>query len=379
MSERQGVKLGFAGDVWLRAADPRFQSGAYLELFDGVRSWIADCDIACANLECFIDDSVPKDKQDWKSKPKHLYTHPNLLVSLREAGFNFLNLANNHVLDGGTPGLRRTQDALRAAGIPSIGAGRDRAEAERVYECEVHGLRFAFLSAAEWPEDFVKPGRPGVAPMPLRSSQALVERVQRAADGADVVVVQLHGDLEFSAAPAPYRVRLARRLVEAGAKLVVQHHPHVLQGVDEYQDGLIAYSLGNFVFPLASNGYLKSQEGVRDGGWLEVELDAAGAISEWRMRPVYIDDSDCPAPADTARSERILRKLDEQQRVLADSAALRRLWWRRCRAEFWYHALMVYYRVRRKRIREAMAYAMGLPFASRNRRWLTGAVTGGFL
>lgn len=368
------VKLGFAGDVWLRADDPRFYTDEYQELFSQVRDWVSGCDIACANLECFINDAQdPALRQHWKPKPKHLRAHPNLLVSLRQAGFNLVTLANNHVMDGGQKGLERTLSEVTSHGLKYVGAGRNQEEAEQALYWSERGLLFAFLAAAEWPEDGAHRDRPGVAQM--QPHRKLIQRVRKARESADVVVVQLHGDLEFSAAPAPYRVRLSRTLIDSGATMVVQHHPHVLQGVEFYEGGLIAYSLGNFAFPISTSSYQKGQAGVRDGFFLEVYVDSDGMVSDWACRLTHIGDSDRPIAASVQHSRNVLDDLDGRAPMLSDLAKLRRVWFSRCRAEARYHAMMIYYRLRAARFRDALTYAVKIPMGGRNWRWLIGILT----
>ena len=373
MDANGNVRLGFAGDTWLRSSDPRLGSGASADLFGSVRDWVAACEIACLNLECFVSD--PEDQDDrrfWKAKTKHLSTHPELLRVLRNAGFDLVNLANNHVLDGGAPGLERTMAAIDAVGLKRVGAGRNRTEAVQAVPFLAGGLRLAYVAAAEWPEDAATPDHPGTAS--TRPTRQLVEQVRQATEAADVVVVQLHADLEFTVAPAPYRVNLARRLIDAGATMVIQHHPHVLQGVERYRGGLIAYSLGNFAFPITSSSYQRDQEGVRDGGWLEVDLDSEGRIADWRVRPVHIGDSDLPCRPDPDKSSAILQRIHVASELLQDPGHVRRRWGRRCRSELRYHIMMIYYRLRRYRFAEAVLYALKLPAQRRNWRWFLGGV-----
>lgn len=292
-----------------------------------------------------------------------------MAVTLVDAGFGILNLANNHIMDGGLGGLQETMDTLDRVGIPWFGAGRTLEQAAAPAWLKRCGRTLAFIGACDFSEDYAAVTFAGTAPMhPFRD---LLQRTQEAAKHADAVVVQLHADLEFSRAPAPYRVKLSRALIDHGATLVIQHHPHVVQGVERYRHGLIAYSLGNFVFNVHGNPYQKNYPEARYGWILSVDLDsAAKSVTSWGMEPVWIADDHRPEPIKGPARETALRDFEARCALLRSPRELRRAWLKRSWREARYHALMAYYKSRRGRPVAAMMDLLDLPMRPRNRFWL---------
>ncbi len=185
---------------------------------------------------------------------------PAVRADLRRAGFDVLGLANNHLGDFGDRSLVRTVGLLRAGGFATFGAGRDLAAAREPVVVERHGIRFGFTGFNAIGETPVAaPGRPGAlsVSMPPRTGpldQAELGRVladvRRLDRRVDVVVVMPHWGEQYVHRPWPVQEQVARRLVEAGADLVVGGHPHVVQGASMVGDALVVQSLGNFVFDM---------------------------------------------------------------------------------------------------------------------------------
>jgi hypothetical protein len=174
---------------------------------------------------------------------------PTSAVSLvRELGLDVVTLANNHMLDYGPAGARSTLAALRRAGVPSVGAGVRLSEAQAPVVLEARGQKLAFLGACDDQGGGAGDEVPGVN---LVSPARLLAQVQRLRARVDHVIVGVHTGIEFAPGPEPFFLSLARRLIEAGASVVVGHHPHVPQGVVRHRNGLIACSLGDFLFDLS--------------------------------------------------------------------------------------------------------------------------------
>jgi poly-gamma-glutamate synthesis protein (capsule biosynthesis protein) len=175
-------------------------------------------------------------------------------------GFDALSLANNHTGDFGSAALVDTVAAFRGTGISAFGAGRDVGAAARAVVLERHGVRFGFLgfnTIGETPR--AGPGRPGALSvrMPPRTGPLhhhdlarVLQAVRRLGRRVDVVVVMPHWGTQYTHRVEPIQRRVGRRLVDAGADLVVGAHPHWVQGMERYRGAVIAYSLGNFVFDM---------------------------------------------------------------------------------------------------------------------------------
>ncbi|WP_433627505.1 CapA family protein [Halomicrococcus sp. NG-SE-24] len=239
---------------------------------------IADADLAAANLEAPVEtDADPVSK----SGPA-LTADPDAPERLADAGFDVLALANNHVMDYGATGMRATREACATAGVRTAGAGEDRTDALEPARFEVRGVDVAVVSVCEREFGVATADRPGTAWSGHRDA---VAAVRGAADDADAVVVLSHGGAEYVPLPPPSRRARLREFVEAGADLVVGHHPHVAQGWELYEDAPVFYSLGNFVFDRQAD-----EENTARGLALDVRF-ANGAVAAVDLVPTVLDGS----------------------------------------------------------------------------------------
>jgi poly-gamma-glutamate synthesis protein (capsule biosynthesis protein) len=216
---------------------------------------LAGADLTVGNLESTLSDHGPPQQGD-----DSFAADPRSLPAMALLGFDALSLANNHTGDYGTAALVATRSAFRDSGISAFGAGRDLRAASRAAVLEHDGVRFGFLgfnTIGETPR--AGPGRPGALSvrMPPRTgplNQADLARVLRAVRRlgrrVDVVVVMPHWGTQYTHRVEPIQRRVGRRLVDAGADLVVGGHPHWVQGLERYHGAVIDYSLGNFVFDM---------------------------------------------------------------------------------------------------------------------------------
>ncbi|MCU1378477.1 MAG: putative enzyme of poly-gamma-glutamate biosynthesis (capsule formation)-like protein [Acidimicrobiales bacterium] len=211
--------------------------------FDAIAPTLAAADVAMVNLETAVGTSGQA------AVKEHTFRAPlSLLAALKSAGVDVVNLANNHALDYGTDALLDTIDRARAAGLLTVGAGRDRAEAYAPVVVRTPGGAVAVVGLsrvlpAGWAAGL---GRPGLAS--AYDQSAAVAAVRRAAQLAPTVVVMIHWGVELAACPDAAQRGLADALVAAGADVVAGHHPHVLEGFDQRPGAVVAYSLGNFVW-----------------------------------------------------------------------------------------------------------------------------------
>ena len=212
--------------------------------WEGLAPLLQGADLAVANLESVLATrGAPLDKGYL------IRAHPGTAQTLVEAGFDLVNLANNHALDYGQAGMDQTLDTLEALDIAAVGAGSSQEMAHRPAVLNVNGLRVAVLgyAAARWNGSEDVPATDRVAWANPGAVQADVQAVR---DRSDLVIVQLHAGTEYATSPSPDQVRFARAAIDAGADLVVGHHPHVTQTVERYRNGLIVYSLGDALFDI---------------------------------------------------------------------------------------------------------------------------------
>ena len=168
-------------------------------------------------------------------------------AALKAAGFNVVSLANNHTLDYGVDGLAQTIEALDSAGIQHTGAGADLRSARRPALLQVNGQSIAVLAySMTLPEKFfASRGKAGTAFGHVSHVRADVKAARK---HADIVLVSFHWGQEGKTTLRDYQTLLGRSAIDAGATAVIGHHPHILQGIEQYKDGIILYSLGNFTF-----------------------------------------------------------------------------------------------------------------------------------
>ena len=247
------LSIAAGGDVMFgRVTEAGFAPIDNADPFAEVRDQLEAADLAIVNLETALCDAAPA------RGPRPTFAAPTAMATrLAEAGVDVAILANNHSLDCGVDGLAATIDALSAAGITPVGATTSGSPLDPVFVA-VNGRRIALLavtmvlpnralldegSGADWNRVVAYLSRDNVMSLlPLRI------RTAREVLGADLVIINLHWGVEGSTEPSPHQVQLAHLLVESGADLVLGHHPHVEQEVESYNDGQIAYSLGDLSF-----------------------------------------------------------------------------------------------------------------------------------
>jgi len=239
------VRITLVGDIMLGgSADEFMRRHGYDYAFAGVTGELERADVLFGNLEGPLTNGgePAPDKT-------YLFRTPPMEVApaLARAGFDVVSLANNHTLDYGAAGLFDTETALFDAGVRGVGAGRDSSAARRAAVIERNGHRVGFLAYSNtFPQAFwASPEEPGTAFGHRRHVEADVRALR---PRVDTVVVSFHWGREATTELRPYQPMLARAAIDAGADIVAGHHPHVLQGVERYGDGIIFYSLANFTF-----------------------------------------------------------------------------------------------------------------------------------
>jgi poly-gamma-glutamate synthesis protein (capsule biosynthesis protein) len=215
---------------------------------DGVDSVFQSAQVVVGNLEC------PATKIQAPVFKRYIFrAEPEWLDTLRQHGITHLNLANNHSIDQGREGLLDTRQNILAAGIVPIGAGANMSEAsEPVLLAEqprkvwlVPSLRLALENYAYLTD------KPCVSQEPMDSLLSRVHRL-RQQDSTAVIIVSLHWGAEHKLEPVPRQRHDAHMLIKAGADLLVCHHTHTLQTIEDYNGHPIYYSVGNFIFDQSS-------------------------------------------------------------------------------------------------------------------------------
>ncbi len=240
-------ELLFVGDIMLsRGVEYYIQKvggGDYRYPFAKISDELRAADLLVGNLENPISSRGKNQGSAYSFR-----ANPKALDGLSFAGFDVLSLANNHMWDYGTEALEDTVGFLGEWGMKGVGAGGNYAEANSPVFAELpDGTRIAFFSFTNlMPRSLeATETRPGLSQF---EPELIKERIFGVQNQADIVVVLPHWGEEYETSANEFQKRFARELVNAGADLVVGHHPHVVQEVELWKQGWIAYSLGNFVF-----------------------------------------------------------------------------------------------------------------------------------
>lgn len=267
--------------------------------FRRVQSIIGSANIAMANLEApFTLTGDPFEKKYTFRVP------PKYGVALVDAGFDLVTLANNHILDFGQEGLFSTLKVLDSLGIEHCGAGRNLEEAEKGVIIKTEGWQIGFLAfSLTYPSEFWATSKGCGTAYP--EEERSLKTIQSLKKLTDIVIVSFHWGGENLTNPKPYQRFWSHRSIENGASLVIGHHPHVLQGIERYREGLIFYSLGNFVFGSYSS---KVEESII----LQVCFDQKG-FRKARVIPICINNFKVhfqPKLLTGESQERVIRSLN---------------------------------------------------------------------
>lgn len=336
------------GDIGPRRVDPN-------TIFDLVSNTLRDADLVFGQLEpCLTQRGTPSPQARLAMR-----ADPGVAQAINAAGIDVLSWASNHCLDWGRDGFTDTLKSLSQQNISVVGAGENIGAARQCVIKQLGSTRIAFLAYCSiLPQDYwATEDRPGCAPMraftvneqiehdqpgtPRRQHtfahrqdlQALINDVEQVKKQAEIVVVSCHWGLHFvPAALADYQRQVAHAAINAGANIIVGHHPHVLKGIEVYRGAVIFYSLGNFAIesPAAFKAGLEDSDSFREikslnANWIKkdklllpedslktgvakIEI-GDGGIARVGFVPCYINDDAQP---------QILQPSDNQFTAVAD-------------------------------------------------------------
>jgi poly-gamma-glutamate capsule biosynthesis protein CapA/YwtB (metallophosphatase superfamily) len=243
-----------------------------------VRALFSEADLAMANLEAAaVDDPRYHALGDRFPSSLSFSGDPRLLTGLKNAGFGFLSLANNHIHNAGAAGIRDTRRHLDELDIAFAGAGRDLAQATEGALLEAAGQQIAVLPCTSVGR-IARADRHGAAPC---SGQTLLRQIREAAATAELVIVFPHWGREYRAVPSAGQRALAQHWVAAGANLVLGAHSHWTGAIEQIGDSLVFYSMGNLAFDQPWS------EATMQGVILELTFNADRLV-QVRLHPTLI-------------------------------------------------------------------------------------------
>ncbi|MFJ1118761.1 CapA family protein [Bacillus thuringiensis] len=219
-------------------------------VFRYVLPYFQNSDYVSGNFEnaVLLDD---KEKYIKAEKYIHLATDRKSATAAKNAGFTLLNLANNHMMDFGEKGLIDTLQVFKDERLDYVGAGVNLTDAKNIVYKNLNGIKVASLGFTDaYAKGFIaKKDQAGVL---NTNPDVFFEQIRKAKSiqegNADIVIVNVHWGEEYDTEANPRQKSLAKAMVDAGADIIIGHHPHVLQSFEIYKNSIIFYSLGNFVF-----------------------------------------------------------------------------------------------------------------------------------
>jgi len=285
--EKKTISVVLVGDIMLnRGVEYMMKTegnGDFRFPFSKIAKDLKKADILFGNLEGPISDKGIKVGSIYSFRAE-----PEAIEGLTFAGFNLISLANNHAFDYGREALEDCLAKLSKAGIDYVGAGFNEGEAyggRTPVIKEIEGTKIGFLAYTNLgPESWkASEKNSGIAWISEKDFEKIKKDIENAKSQADILIVSLHAGEEYAAEPTQFQIEFSKAAIDAGADLVIGHHPHVVQKSEKYKDKWIFYSLGNFVFDQSF-----SQETMR-GKILEI-LIKDGKINELIPKKIKLNN-----------------------------------------------------------------------------------------
>lgn len=332
-SSGQCIRFAAVGDILLMPAADRGEYRRSAKLVsDEIGAIFEQSDLVFGNLEC----TLACDDQRIPTEPR-VITDDNAVRSVKAAGFDVVSLANNHMFDALAGGFQKLQRMLGELSLSSFGAGLDLAEATAPAIVDCKGVRVAFLGAVDERSGPFRFASALLDPKVMRSHQThscqtwgvaplsidcLRGQIRELRSQVHHVIVSVHWGEERFGIPSPVQVQQARELVDAGASMVLGHHPHVLQGLEVHHGAPIIYSLGNFV---ADEVYFSNDDAIR---WSRLERTGSILLTELSSDSVRViqqiptfDDGELVSLDHSGYGERRIRRTSQ---ALAGGVSSRR-------------------------------------------------------
>lgn len=216
----------------------------------GILDFLQEADIRVGTLETAIGDEPNFNEEKMKRLGDVIYARDEDLNKLKQFSFDIVSLANNHFFDLGLDGAKHTIQLLDELGIKHVGAGKNIQEASAPVVKVVHDKKIAFLAFCDKERmgwcPWATETEPGINPM---NDDYVVSEIKKYKKQNDYVVVIPHWGREHTWVTTPRVYKMAKRMIKAGADLILGSHPHRVQPVVNYKNASVAYSMGNFLFP----------------------------------------------------------------------------------------------------------------------------------
>jgi gamma-polyglutamate biosynthesis protein CapA len=297
------VSVSFVGDMMFdRGVRKVIEKQGAVYLFTGVKTELKKADILLGNLDCPLTDR----NEQIKGK-KLFHCAPGMARVLADVGFKGMFLANGRIIDQGLEGITDTTTSLGAVGILGLGVAGNAEIAKVPRVAKLKGIRIAFVAFSD---TNVSDSDMMIMPLPFAGVdvKTVTEAVRdaKAKTQADFIIVSFHWGSEFDYFPTENQRKLAYAAVDAGATLVVGHHPHVLQPYEIRNGAFIMYSLGNFI-------YDQKRTAATESAIMTAYFTKQG-MGQVEFIPVVIEDGR-PMPVTGERAAKILKIIGGERKV----------------------------------------------------------------
>lgn len=241
------MEILIGGDVYLgnKSIEEMAKSDPS-KIWGDSKSVFSAVNFSILNLESPLTNSKNKIK---KTGP-NIKASPETINLLNAVKIDLVTLANNHINDFGSEGIRDTLEICKTNEIDTVGAELSLKKAKKTYYKDIDGKRIAILNFAENEWSSAKKDQGGANPMNLIDN---IQQINEAKAKADYVLVIVHGGHEHYKYPSPRMVKQYRFYAEQGASAIVGHHTHCVSGYENYNGVPIFYSIGNLIFPSTGN------------------------------------------------------------------------------------------------------------------------------
>jgi poly-gamma-glutamate synthesis protein (capsule biosynthesis protein) len=303
LPEEEELVLSFAGDIMFDKSVAGFIKAKGEDyVFQGYEKQFKGSDIVFGNLETSLSNSGqpnPEKKFSFRSSPK-------LAPFMKKYNLTAVSIANNHSLDYGRAAFVDTMKILKENGISYGGGGHNKKEATDGVIIEKKNLNIGFIAFSGFNPDvdwYAGEKRAGIIGAYKVHEAEVLKAVSELDSKCDILVVSIHWGKEGITTVRAQESELAHKLVDAGADVIMGHHPHVVQGFELYKDKLILYSLGNFIFT-TSYAEISNKTVLATG-----RFDRSGKLKSVEAVPGIIK-SGRPFPMDEVQSRAFLEYLN---------------------------------------------------------------------
>ena len=293
------AQLSFVGDLMVSDSAMMFNRGfrstyeINKSISKDIKKIFFDSDLVFGNLESSVDFS----NNNFNYKKYQPYLADKVIINfLKDSGFNLINLANNHSLQYGKENYKSTVKELLNSGINVIGVKNDSdIQVSKLVKCGDFNILFL-----------------GFCLKTQKIKKELIEKqLLQHKEEADVIILSLHWGDEHINHPSPEQVKFARSLIDSGVDVIIGHHSHVIQGVEKYKSGIIAYGLGNFISDTGNFGFK-----YRLGAILNLKIQP-GKI-DYSIFPMFINKKFMPTLISDTLSKKVLEYFSLQSNKIKE-------------------------------------------------------------